>query len=309
MSNRKFVIVVSVIIILIAQPTTAYADSGGLDLDGYCKSKGFAGVTLIENTAYGWNCKATNGTTYGMDLFDACKWQYGGALPTPKYSDFNDPYSWQCFSENAQPTSTQNSVPNNNSSTNNSDSSSAQSNNNESGNSIKLFTGSTNPPSSGEYLHVNETGLRIRSGPGASNTALGHVIKGNYYPLLKTSGNWGLIQTKRGDGWVSLSYVTITRPSVWCSVTPKAKDLGGGTWNDKNYVLQFDGPNLGDKMGEGKSDLYIYYQSKWTYLIYDGYFNDKTNQWAISTKWAYVNPGWDIDSRWKLDFKWEGKCP
>lgn len=72
--------------------------SGGLDLSGYCQSKGYAGATLLEHNAFGWACQAANGATAGMDLFAACRWQHGGALPIPRYSDFNDPYSWQCHS-------------------------------------------------------------------------------------------------------------------------------------------------------------------------------------------------------------------
>lgn len=73
--------------------------SGGLDLNDYCKSIGYVGVVLVQNTAYGWNCKSSNGHTYSMNLYNACQWQYHGALPTPRYSNFNDPNSWKCYSQ------------------------------------------------------------------------------------------------------------------------------------------------------------------------------------------------------------------
>jgi hypothetical protein len=73
------------------------SDGGGLDLSGYCQSLGFEGATLTEQNAYGWACQARDGGTSGMDLFDACRWQYEGALPTPRYADFSDPFGWKCY--------------------------------------------------------------------------------------------------------------------------------------------------------------------------------------------------------------------
>ncbi len=71
--------------------------SGGLDLNGYCRAEGYQNAKLIEKTAYGWRCLATNGSLIDMNLFDACRLQYNGLLPVPKFSDFNNPYSWQCY--------------------------------------------------------------------------------------------------------------------------------------------------------------------------------------------------------------------
>ncbi|MHB8626114.1 MAG: SH3 domain-containing protein [Aggregatilineales bacterium] len=78
------------------------AQSGGMDIDGYCRSKGYVGAMLTQQTVYGWNCKDGNGNPHGMDLYDLCAWQYHGALPTPQFSNFNDPNSWLCTSTNAQ---------------------------------------------------------------------------------------------------------------------------------------------------------------------------------------------------------------
>lgn len=72
-------------------------DGVGLDLSGYCRSRGLEGAALTEQNAHGWACQAKDGATSGMDLFDACRWQYGDALPVPRYTDFADPFSWKCY--------------------------------------------------------------------------------------------------------------------------------------------------------------------------------------------------------------------
>jgi len=70
---------------------------GGLDLDAYCRAKGYTGVSLEENNAHGWKCRDSGGGLHGMDLYDACAWQYGRGRPI--YGDFNDPCSWKCVFE------------------------------------------------------------------------------------------------------------------------------------------------------------------------------------------------------------------
>ena len=56
---------------------------GGVDLDGYCQSLGFAGVTLTKprlgpNAAYNnWRRLTTSGETHPFSFEQACKAQYG----------------------------------------------------------------------------------------------------------------------------------------------------------------------------------------------------------------------------------------
>ena len=72
---------------------------GGLDLNSYCQARGYDGVSLDGTTAYDWHCDL-GGATYGIDLVDACSWQYAPAYSgawEPRYSDFNNPYSWSCW--------------------------------------------------------------------------------------------------------------------------------------------------------------------------------------------------------------------
>lgn len=71
--------------------------SNDMDLDGYCKYKGYAGVVLTGSTVYDWKCKSSSGSLIGMDLYDACKWQYIGVLNVAKFTNTNDPYSWKCY--------------------------------------------------------------------------------------------------------------------------------------------------------------------------------------------------------------------
>jgi hypothetical protein len=67
---------------------------GGLDLNSYCQARGYTGVVLEAHNAYGWKCRDSGGGLHGMDLYDACAWQYGRGKPI--YGDFDDPYSWKC---------------------------------------------------------------------------------------------------------------------------------------------------------------------------------------------------------------------
>jgi len=85
------------VLLVICQSLLAQPGSGGLDLDAYCRSKGHKGTYLVADnrTAYGWRCVAQNETLVGIDMVDACLWQYKGALPEPRFK-YEDPYSWRC---------------------------------------------------------------------------------------------------------------------------------------------------------------------------------------------------------------------
>ena len=83
----------------------------------------------------------------------------------------------------------------------------------------------------------------------------------------------------------------------YCVATPTPCDQGGGVLWDQNYVLLLsDSIDIGDPL-----DAYIYYKDE----LLDLNFHSKENGfyiWGISTKWAYVHPGWDDSSNWTIYF-------
>jgi lysophospholipase L1-like esterase len=82
---------------------TVRVNFGGVDLNGYCRARGYDGVSLDGSTAYDWHCDIGS-TRYSIDMVDACGWQYGATGPwNPSYRDFNDPYSWECWRGNGAP--------------------------------------------------------------------------------------------------------------------------------------------------------------------------------------------------------------
>jgi hypothetical protein len=100
---------------------------------------------------------------------------------------------------------------------------------------------------------------------------------------------------------VLLTFALPASPAVawgerWCSGRLDARDLGGGTFWNRNYVVEFRVPFYpGD-------DARIYYNGQRQYLVYHGYI-DRANRWGVSTWWAYRNPGWLDDSRWRIEFR------
>lgn len=101
MSRSRLISIVLTVCLVLLTPSMAFAQMG-LDLNGYCVAQGYSGVTLVENTAYGWRCITSSGETMDMNLYDACASQHGSAYPTPQFSDFNNPNSWACYG-NSQP--------------------------------------------------------------------------------------------------------------------------------------------------------------------------------------------------------------
>lgn len=75
------------------QPPPPQPQGGGVDLTGYCQHVGYIEAVLVDNTAYGWRCKAADDTLHEITVWYVCDWQYGGG--TPQF-DYNDPYSWRC---------------------------------------------------------------------------------------------------------------------------------------------------------------------------------------------------------------------
>jgi hypothetical protein len=49
---------------------------GGADLAGYCRSGGFAGISLDGPTAYDWHCLRPPSVRQGLSVIMACRWQY-----------------------------------------------------------------------------------------------------------------------------------------------------------------------------------------------------------------------------------------
>ncbi|WP_033343181.1 hypothetical protein [Catenuloplanes japonicus] len=85
---------------LVAGPSSAATQRGGLNLAGYCESKGYTGLKLIDSTAYGWRC-TTSSTTDSIHVIDACTWQYGPGQ-IDRMSDYFDPKSWTCWTASKQ---------------------------------------------------------------------------------------------------------------------------------------------------------------------------------------------------------------
>ncbi|SDD95725.1 hypothetical protein [Actinokineospora iranica] len=71
-------------------------DLGGVNLKSYCQYHGFDDVTLLPpKDVYSWRCHL-DGEVYGIDMYDACWWQY--RRPSrPDFYEFKDPYSWYCW--------------------------------------------------------------------------------------------------------------------------------------------------------------------------------------------------------------------
>ena len=91
-----------------------------------------------------------------------------------------------------------------------------------------------------------------------------------------------------------------------CVKALDARDLGGGTLWNRNYVVETTDSNLakydvGGWVNSGYAQ--IYYNGQRMSLSYHGKFNVNgrlQHRWGVSTAWAYANSGWLIDSRWQL---------
>lgn len=81
---------------------------GGLDLDWYCKSQGYIGVTLdFPDTVYDWNCVEQNGTQVpiGNGMNTACQSQYSPSYAVgyvSRFTYYHDAFSVQCWAFGAQ---------------------------------------------------------------------------------------------------------------------------------------------------------------------------------------------------------------
>ncbi len=94
----------------LAAPSQQAQNAGNMNMGRYCQAKGFDEAGLTEQTAYGWHCRSSDGRKAGMDLEELCQQQHGSGYK-PEYSNFNDPYSWQCISTGTAPAPSQPAQP------------------------------------------------------------------------------------------------------------------------------------------------------------------------------------------------------
>lgn len=101
---RRLAVVVGgvavLVALLLALPGTATAASlfrvvDQEHLDGFCRSQGAGGATLVAPNAYGWQC--TGGA--GVDMDALCRGWVGEGIPQiSRLTDFNNPYQgWECW--------------------------------------------------------------------------------------------------------------------------------------------------------------------------------------------------------------------
>ncbi|MPM70700.1 hypothetical protein SDC9_117658 [bioreactor metagenome] len=70
----------------------------GMDLDSYCKSKGYTGVMLTGSTVNSWRCVTKLKSFVSIsNMSDVCKWQFGKVYLNARYSNYYDPFSWKCY--------------------------------------------------------------------------------------------------------------------------------------------------------------------------------------------------------------------
>ncbi|MFC7531918.1 hypothetical protein [Actinoplanes sp. GCM10030250] len=70
---------------------------GAPDLGGYCRSIGYAGVTLTGSTAYDWHCAGDGGSRGDLGFDAACRWTYGSEHAVDRIATFTDPASVTCW--------------------------------------------------------------------------------------------------------------------------------------------------------------------------------------------------------------------
>ena len=77
---------------LVSLQSSAHAE--GMDLDEFCRSRGYTGVVNLDGTGYGWRCAPGNVSIVADDV---CRQEYGGgfraSLLTPPPGGMND---WIC---------------------------------------------------------------------------------------------------------------------------------------------------------------------------------------------------------------------
>lgn len=66
-----------------------------MDIDAYCRAKGFQSSTQEGTDAYSWRCRAHDGSLVGLDLVDLCVRQHGVGSYAES-ADMNNAYAWHC---------------------------------------------------------------------------------------------------------------------------------------------------------------------------------------------------------------------
>jgi hypothetical protein len=100
LSILVFLMSVTVSVALADHPTPL----GGLTLQEYCQSEGYAGVTMTKdrigpNAAFNnWRCVTTEGNTHPFSMEQACKWQYSLRQVQSHPDDPDDAWTWVCYS-------------------------------------------------------------------------------------------------------------------------------------------------------------------------------------------------------------------
>jgi putative hemolysin len=72
-----------------------WVNLGGVSLRGYCRSEGYRDVALVSHDAYGWRCVSPG--VDSVNMYQVCAWQYDRPDVWSAYHDFDDPYSWTCY--------------------------------------------------------------------------------------------------------------------------------------------------------------------------------------------------------------------
>lgn len=174
-------------------PTWWYGNSGALNLTGYCQYKGYVDAVLVANDAYGWRCRSSSNELVSLDLYDTCRWQYGGG--TPVYSNFSDPASWTCQGVGGG--------------------------------------GGGNPSPGTYYLKSTVFGLNVRSSPGKLYTSIGQISPGPSYQMTGKNGNslWLQIVYNGQKGWVCGQYTNAKASDIAAVpvVDNTYADCNGGT--------------------------------------------------------------------------------
>lgn len=80
---------------------------GGVDLNAYCRQRGYAGVHLGNpNDAGSWKClnsscgwSGYDSSSNGMSVTQACREQYGDRYAWAEAGNWGDAYSWGCYTK------------------------------------------------------------------------------------------------------------------------------------------------------------------------------------------------------------------
>ncbi|MBP2326684.1 nitroimidazol reductase NimA-like FMN-containing flavoprotein (pyridoxamine 5'-phosphate oxidase superfamily) [Kibdelosporangium banguiense] len=74
----------------------AATNTGGLDLDTYCRSTGNISATTVGSTAYDWRCVTPQGQLVPISMTDVCRVQRGADTIDRTYNFFSTG-SWECW--------------------------------------------------------------------------------------------------------------------------------------------------------------------------------------------------------------------